>query len=156
MFLGQKRQAEEQVCWPWTEQSCCSRSPCSQSPRTPQPHRAHGVGWGSEQAQMTSRQDIMHCHFRAGASSTYTRRKTFFRNREEEGKKGWRFTDFGKETGQHQRPYVISVLSPGEDATRLSPSQKQAVLKKLPSSRMPRTGISKDLRNKFPGIFPEK
>ena len=36
--------------------------------------------------QMTSRQDIMHCHFKAGASSTYTRRKTFFRNREEEGK----------------------------------------------------------------------
>lgn len=89
-FLGQRRQAEEQVCWPWAEQSCCPRSLCSQSPWRPSLIKRTGWAGVQEQAHvhspMTSRQDAMCCNSKAGASSTYTGRKTFFRNREEEAK----------------------------------------------------------------------
>lgn len=80
---------------------------------------------------------------KAGASSPFTRRKAFFRNGGRSKGGGWRVTDLGKETGQHQS---ISVHT---REGLLSPSQKQALLKKLPSSRMPRTGIFKDLRKSF-------
>lgn len=152
MFLGQKRQAEEQVCWPWTEQSYCSRSLCGQSPWTPQPHTAHGAGWGSEQAHVHSPRWP---HARTSCTVTSKLEPLPLtlgeRHSLETGRKKERMRvkihRFWKGDGATSE--ALCHLSPGEDATRLSPSQKQAVLKKLPSSRMPRTGISKDLRKSF-------
>lgn len=148
MFLGQRRRGWRACVQDLggAEQSCCWRSPrvASAPPDTPARNDKGCVAlWARGGLERFRNRPAFtypdNCHARtscvvtwkAGASSTYTRRTTFSINGGRRKRCGWRFRDFWKGDGETAEDYVISVLSSGEgegtahsNAARLSPSQK--------------------------------